>query len=361
MDFLDQVYFQNNIRSYLVVAIVIAVAFFIKTFISRYIASLMYIPVKKSCAIDKKIFINLVVLPLESFIVILISVLALERLTFPHQFLINIYHVTTKQIVESGLIAILIISFTSLLLRFMDFIALVIEKRQHSLSQSDNQLIFFLKDFLKVVLVIGSLLFIMKFSFNAHIGQLITGLSIVGAALALAAKESLENLIASFIILFDKPFVAGDLVKINTFEGTIERIGLRSTRLRTIEESLVVVPNKQMVDSILDNYSKRREVRNDLRIEVTAQTTSEKLLSAVEEMKVILENRKEEIISYTVFLTDISKNTAFISVEYFTPYNLHIQKVNSLKQDVHLEIKKMLEKNEIYNMQPNSFTIVNNG
>ena len=56
----------------------------------------------------------------------------------------------------------------------------------------------------------------------------------MGAALALAAKESIENLIASFIIFFDKPFFTGDTLKVNNVSGTVEKIGLRSTRIRTI-------------------------------------------------------------------------------------------------------------------------------
>src|SRR6478609_10892106 len=97
---------------------------------------------------------------------------------------------------------------------------------------------------------------LLRFTFHYDISKLVTGLSIVGAAIALATKESLENLIASFIIFFDKPFTTGDLVKVQNITGNVERIGLRSTRLRTGDKSYVTVPNKQMVDSILDNISR---------------------------------------------------------------------------------------------------------
>jgi MscS family membrane protein len=98
---------------------------------------------------------------------------------------------------------------------------------------------------------------IIKACFNQPLGHLLTGLSIVGAALALSARESLENLIASFIIFFDKPFFSGDTVKVNNITGTVEKIGLRSTRILTTDKTLVTVPNKQMVDSIVDNWSMR--------------------------------------------------------------------------------------------------------
>ncbi|MEI9958567.1 MAG: mechanosensitive ion channel domain-containing protein [Ferruginibacter sp.] len=59
----------------------------------------------------------------------------------------------------------------------------------------------------------------------------------------------MENLIASFIIFFDKPFTAGDTLTANNISGTVEKIGLRSTRIRTADKTLVTIPNKLMVDS----------------------------------------------------------------------------------------------------------------
>jgi MscS family membrane protein len=88
---------------------------------------------------------------------------------------------------------------------------------------------------------------ILHFAFNLDVGSFLTGLSIVGAAVALSLRESLENLIASFVIFFDKPFTTGDVVKVQGITGTVEKIGLRSTRIRTEQKTYVTVPNKQMV------------------------------------------------------------------------------------------------------------------
>ena len=321
MDFLDQFYFDNSIRAYLVVFIVVFVAFFIKRFLSRYIASLLYlIVIRGTGKIEKKLFIDLVVQPLERFILLLISVLAIERLSFPHDWIINIYRVTSKQILESILIGILLISFTTLLLRFIDFISIMMKGRQITLSPSDNQLVYFFKDFLKVIIIIVSILLVMKFCFGIHIGQLITGLSIVGAAMALAAKESLENLIASSIIFFDKPFLVGDRVKIHQSEGIVEKIGLRSTRVRSDDQTVIVIPNKQMVDCILDNFSMRGEVRNEIKLELQPDTTSEKLEFAICAVKGILQAAIPDKTSNNVFLTEITGRGAIIIAEYFTPF-----------------------------------------
>lgn len=359
MDFLDKMYFDNTIKNYLIVAGTILLAILFKKFLSRYIASLLHRPVKKFANnIDKALFVNLVIEPIEILFLLLISFLAIDKLTFPKRWIVNIYHVTSKQIIESVLIGIIIISITWVVLRLIDFIVLVLQHKQDTApTQSINQIILFFRDFLKVIIVILCGVVILKFCFNAHIGNLITGLSIVGAALALAAKESLENLIASFIIFFDKPFGAGDLVKVNNYLGFVERIGLRSTRIRTFDRTMVVVPNKQMVDSIVDNWSMRNLLRNEIRVELAPQSSSEKIELAVTQIKNILNEKQDVALNSSVFLMEITKNSALIMAEFFTNSSLPIYELNKLKEDLNLEIKKMQEKNEIESAVANSFTI----
>src|SRR5690349_6072640 len=155
---------------------------------------------------------------------------------------------------------------------------------------------------------------IVKFSFGFNISNLLTGLSLVGAAIALALRESLENLIASFIIFFDKPFTMGDVVKVQTFTGTVEKIGLRSTRIRTDQKTFITVPNKQMVDSILDNLSLRTQRKAELRLEVGLSTPSALLDQLVTGIKKITD--RKEIENSTILLNDISSSAFLILVDY---------------------------------------------
>ena len=360
MDFLNQVYFDNTVKSYLLVAATILLVIFLKRFLSGYIATLLHLPVKKiTKGIDKKLFINLVIGPLEVLLSLLISFVAIDKLIFPRAWIVNVYQVTTKQIVESLFIGIIIISITWVVLRLIDFTVMVLQQKQDSApTQSINQIILFFRDFFKVIIIIVCGVVILKFCFNAHIGNLITGLSLVGAALALAAKESLENLIASFIIFFDKPFSAGDLVKINNYLGFVERIGLRSTRIRTFEKTLVVVPNKQMVDGIVDNWSMRNQLRNEIRIELAAQTPAEKIQIALNEIKKIFKEKEDAAQHATAYLVEITKNAALIVAEYFTDASMPIQQLNQLKENVNMEIKMMQEKHGIKTAVANSFSFI---
>jgi len=232
-------------------------------------------------------------------------------------------------------------------------------KAEATQDKTDDQLVIFFRDFLKVIVGIIGVLLLIKACFNQPIGGLLTSLSIVGAAVALAAKESLENLIASFIIFFDKPFVTGDTVKVNAVTGTVEKIGLRSTRIRTADKTLVTVPNKQMVDSVVDNWSMRTQRRGEIKLELAAQTSTPKTQDLINAIKKILQVKPEIIISSTVHLTEINKNGILITAEYFTPH-IPFETFNQLREELGFAVKDALEKNSIEMASTaNSVTIIN--
>ena len=79
---------------------------------------------------------------------------------------------------------------------------------------------------------------------------MVAGLGIGGLAIALAAQDTLENVIASFIIFLDKPFKQGDYISVSGAKGVVERIGFRSTRIRTLEKSYLTIPNKIVAQNV---------------------------------------------------------------------------------------------------------------
>src|SRR5688572_3314717 len=303
-DFLDQVWMGNTVRNYLIVAGIILFVLLLRRYISRYVALLLFTAVHSIWNnVDKHSFVSLVVRPLGFFLMVLISIISLYKLKFPEPLDAVIYKYTLMQVVHCIGTIILIVSFIGLLLRIIDFIAIILEKKANlTVDQSDNQLITFFKDFFKVILVIIGIIMIIRFAFDKNIGSLLTGLSIVGAAIALALRESLENLIASFIIFFDKPFTIGDLVKVQNIAGNVERIGLRSTRIRTADKSYVTVPNKQMVDSILDNVSLRTQLRGALELNMHVHTPTAKAEQLLQDVRGFLKEQ-EDVQAFTVALS----------------------------------------------------------
>lgn len=341
-DFLEQGWLNNPVKHYLAVAGVILFVIILKRFISQYLAGLLFRLVNKIWRdVDKKSFISLLIQPLSFFLLILISIIALHKLIFPEALNIDVYDYSVKQIVHSAATIVIVVSFIWLLLRIIDFIATILEKKANlTPDQSDNQLIVFFRDFFKVILCIIGTMMILNYAFNLNVGSLITGLSIVGAGIALALRESLENLIASFIIFFDKPFTAGDLVKVLNVTGTVERIGLRSTRIRTDQKTCVSVPNKQMVDSILDNLSLRTQRKGELKLELGLTTNASAVEALIAGIKKILE--RDEVEELHVLLSDITGQAFIVSTDYFTA-PVTINEFNAIKQEINLHILKLME------------------
>lgn len=345
-EFLDQVWLDNTIRSYLIVAGIILFVILVKKYVAHYIAGVIFYFIKSIWKdVDKKSFTSLVSRPLGFFLAIFVSIVTLYKLKFPHQLEVDIYRLTLKEFFHTIASLILIISFIRLLLRIIDFIAIILHiKADRTHDTTDNQLVIFFKDFFKVLICIMGLMMILKFTFGYNITNLLTGLSIVGAAMALALRESLENLIASFIIFFDKPFSMGDVVKIQTFTGTVEKIGLRSTRIRTDQKTFITVPNKQMVDSILDNLSLRTQRKGELRLEVGLLTPSPLLDQLITGIRKITD--RKEIESSTVLLNDITSSAFLILIDYFTG-PITMAEFNTVKEQVNFEILKLMEELQI--------------
>lgn len=344
----DLRFFDNTLGNYLLITGIILLAVSLKRFISKHVAGLVFRAVRRTASgLDKKSFVDLVISPLQNFLVILVVLVAVDKLKYPAAFDIYIYKTSLHRVFETVAIFVMVISFIWLLLRIIDFIALILEQKANITErQADNQLVLFFKDFFKVLLVIVGILMILKFGFNFKIASLITGLSLAGAAIALATRESIENLIASFIIFFDRPFSTGDLIKVHNITGTVEKIGLRSTRLRTTQKTYVTVPNKQMVDSIMDNLSLQTQRRAFIQLELSAGTPHETVKQFVKAIEELIEKRNDRIESHTVFLADIVKNAYLVTVEFFTA-TIPVSDFNELRQSVNISIISIMENMKI--------------
>jgi MscS family membrane protein len=120
---------------------------------------------------------------------------------------------------------------------------------------------------------------------GVNVGGLLAGLGIGGLALAMASKSTVENMLGGITIAFDRPFKVGDFIKVGDMLGVVEEVGLRSTRVRTLERTLVTVPNGQMVDAQVENYAKRDRVRLLFEIGVQYDTSLDQLRLIIDEMK----------------------------------------------------------------------------
>lgn len=334
----------NSVESYLWTLGVILFVLLLNRFISKHFARLVFKLFRKSLHLyDPKKFTALIVHPLGTFLVITVSIVAFYKLNYPPTLQFTLYKYSLQQVLLSLAIAVQILAFTWLLLRIIDFIADVLQVGANETpSPGDNQLIVFFRDFIKVVVGAVGILVMLNQAFGYNVSSLLTGLSIVGAAIALAFRESLENLIASFVIFFDKPFRAGDFVRVQNVAGVVERVGLRSTRVRTTDKSYVTVPNKQMVDTILDNVSKRSQIRGEIVLNLHLHTPPARINELIVEIKNFL-STIPEIQTQTVLFNDIKVQAYVVFIEFFTP-PIPWPQFTAIKQRINFHILQTLEK-----------------
>jgi MscS family membrane protein len=348
MNFLDYTFLDNSVRSLVGVFVIILLVSLFRKWLSRPFASLLYIPIKnKWKSVEKKEFHGLILKPLGWFLAVVISIILIDNLVFPKEWIFNLYGIPFNIVLHrigNCIVSILIIWVIQ---SIIDFIALVLEINvKETPDKRDDQIIVFFRDFFKAIVYFLGILLILKTGFSLNVGAFLTGLSIVGAALALAAKESIENLIASFVIFFDKPFFTGDTVKVNAVIGTIEHIGLRSTRIRTMEQTLITVPNKQMVDSIVDNWNKRTGRKCEFKIDFDISNTTVQIENFISKTKLFLDENKTNLKSNSVFITDFNKNAITVTVECITiPFSIDAYHV--FKQECSIFLKETIESNQL--------------
>lgn len=348
--FLDQLILGNPIRSYMILAVVLLVVFAVKRFLSKGISSLVFNLVKHlSPQIERRELAHLLLRPLEFFLLLLAFMLTIDHFRFPPELNVTVYNGFTLKNFTGTLMQIAFcVCILWILLRLIDFIALILEKQaDFTEDMTDNQFIVFFRDFFKAIISILGFIVLIRILFGSElVNKLIAGLGIGAAALALAAKESIENLIGSFIIFFDKPFRVGDSVKVDSYQGTVEKIGLRSTRIRTLEKTFVTVPNKKMVDSILDNLTLRTQQRVAMKLELPTETPSDTLLKILQDIQDLLRNNSSVLPGFTVNLHDFNKDTYLVQVIYNT-YIIEGLQYAALREAVNLGIIRALEQRGI--------------
>lgn len=141
-----------------------------------------------------------------------------------------------------------------------------------------------------VIVVIGAVFIVDKLGFD--LAGLLTGISIGGFAFALGAQETIKNFFGSIMIFVDKPFQVGDWVEISGDEGIVEEVGLRTSKIRTFYNSVVIIPNSKVANITIDNYEKRRYRRYKAYYKLPLNTDVEKVEAFVKALENLIETHK---------------------------------------------------------------------
>ena len=176
---------------------------------------------------------------------------------------------------------------------------------------------------------------------------LIAGLGVGGIIVTLAAQDTAKNLFGGFVIFIDKPFAVGDWIQMDSFEGTIEDITFRTTRIRTFENSLLNVPNSIISNASVINWSKMesRRYKVNLRIELNTPVEKLKILKTrVEEMLYKRENILDD--STIVRFDSMDENGINMLVYTYTNsvgYSNYLEEV----EEINYKIMKIIEEEQI--------------
>jgi MscS family membrane protein len=121
--------------------------------------------------------------------------------------------------------------------------------------------------------------------------SVVAGLGVGGLTVALASRDAAANLLGSIFIMFEKPFRIGHLVQLSGHIGTVENVGFRSTRIRTLDNSLISIPNNAVVNATVENLTARPERRQKFFVQVTYNTPREKLDALLDGIRTLIEQR----------------------------------------------------------------------
>jgi MscS family membrane protein len=318
--FLDQEFLGNSLQSYVWFFLILLAGILFKRFVSRFTNKLLFRLLKRfSRDIQSEKFVDLMQKPVSLTIMLIVVFIAFSHLSFPQQ-----WDMAPKDqfgiwmIMHKSYLVLLYSSFIWIFMRLADFLLLIMIKRAEGMeSKYSGQIVPFFIDFIKIIIVVFGVLIILASIFNVNVGTLVAGLGIGGLAIALAAQETLENLMGSFTIFLDKPFVVGDLVRVGSITGEIEKVGFRSTRIRTLEKSYVTLPNKKMVDSELDNLTLRTFRRSYFTVGVTYSTTSEQIKAIVADIQDYIDNHPNTNQEGKIRFHDFGPSSLDIMVLFF--------------------------------------------
>ncbi|WP_457625156.1 mechanosensitive ion channel family protein [Persephonella sp.] len=203
----------------------------------------------------------------------------------------------------------------------------------------------FLIKSIKVFIIIIAVLAVLQ-EWGINVTALIASLGIGGLAIALAAKDTAANLFGGLTILADKSLKIGEWVKVGSVEGIVEDLGMRTTRIRTFEKSLITVPNQYIANNPIENFSRRNIRRIKMTIGVVYDTPSEVLRKIVQDIKDMLENHPDvaKDQSIVVYFDEFGDSSLNIFILFFANTSNWLEYVQ-IKQDINLKIMEIVEEN----------------
>ncbi|HDD70588.1 MAG TPA: mechanosensitive ion channel family protein [Candidatus Woesearchaeota archaeon] len=338
-EFLMKAYFDNTLYQYLIFLVTVAAA----VIFSRIIYWGIQKFVKKIAAKSKNRFDDILISVSEKPVVVYIILFGVHigwgMLSFPNFQKIPVYY---GHLMYMSVVLVTAWFVSKLLRGIIDTYLKPFAAK--TTTDLDDHLIPIIGKLVNIFAFVIAIIMILE-HFGQEIGPLLAGMGIGGLAFALAAKDLLSNLFGSITIIFDKPFKVGQRIKLDGFDGFVEEINLRTTRLRTLEGRKLYVPNAKFTESIVENVSQEWARKVKFEIGLTYDTNAVKLKKAKEIIRKILIGHKD-VNSEKVFVhfTEFGAYSKNITVIYWITDKDNILKV---KDDVNMKIMQAFDRAKI--------------
>jgi MscS family membrane protein len=181
---------------------------------------------------------------------------------------------------------------------------------------------------------------------GVNVTALVASLGLGGLAFALAAKDAASNLFGSFSLLADRSIRIGEWISVNGNEGIVEDIGMRTTKIRAFDKSLIVVPNQLVANSPVYNFSRRGVRRININVGLTYSTTKDQVITIVNEIRTMLETHEDISQDDTLLVNFDSFGESSLNIFIYTytataNWKRHLE----IREDVHIKIMKIVEEN----------------
>ena len=248
------------------------------------------------------------------------------------------FAIVTIEIVNIVLIAVLVYRIFDIIMAYAEHFA------RNTNSKMDDQILPIIQQIVKILIIAGAVIKILIL-LDINVTALIAGISIGGLALALAAQDTVKNLIGSLMIFIDKPFQIEDWIEIDDMAGTVIEVGFRSTRIMKLDTSIISIPNGIISNKALTNKGLRVFRLFETTLGITYDTPIDKIKLFVEKLRLLATDHNDISENYYIFLKNLGDYSINIMFRVFLKTNDYKEELR-LKEEITfliMELAKQLE------------------
>ena len=307
MEVLHQEFYGNSILNWAIAVGILILSFVVVKMLYWIFSNVIRRLTSKTKTNLDDVLIDKLEKPLTYLVLILGYWISIHFLVFKEE---------VELVLENVAYFLLVIDVTAILSRIVDALIteIIMPISEKSDSSFDNQLIPVIqKGVRSIIWILGIIIGLDNIGFD--ITAMIAGLGIGGLALALAAQDSVKNIFAGIMIFLDKPFRIKDRIQVDGFDGIVEEVGLRSTRLRTLEGRIVTIPNSRFTDNSVTNVTSQPTLKVKLNLGLTYDTDEVQMQKAIDILEDIVKNQEAITDDYAAGFNgfgDFSLNILFI-------------------------------------------------